>query len=92
MKFYVKQNILLLPQINILIFKTLLQIEGKISSDFISVSYVKTLIRAFLVCLTECLNEWSTENLHILTLELSQSVTSLSKSDFPENSTNNIWV
>lgn len=44
---------LLLPQIKILIFKTRLKTETKISHDFISVSCVKTLIRALLDWLTE---------------------------------------
>lgn len=49
--------ILFLPQMNILIFKISLKIEAKISSNFISIKSVKTLIRSLLVWINKCLNE-----------------------------------
>uniref|UniRef100_A0A803V859 RING-type domain-containing protein n=1 Tax=Ficedula albicollis TaxID=59894 RepID=A0A803V859_FICAL len=49
--------ILFLPQMNILIFKISLKIEDKISSSFISINCVKTLIIALLVWINKCLNE-----------------------------------
>ena len=53
------------------------RLKPKLQVIIFPVSWVKT-VRALLVWLTECLNEW-TENLHILTSQVSQNGTSLSQ-------------